>query len=98
MSVSGLEVEARKENGVHFDRTINLGHIMTILTLMVGMAGAYTTYKVSMTEHETRINRLEEITKSQISVGADITSNIYAMKQDLAIIKFRIERELDKKP
>ena len=92
-----MEHETRQENFMRFDKTINLGHVMTIITLMAGMATAYTTYRVSMAEHETRIDRLEKISTSQISVGAEMTTNLFAMKQDLAIIKYRIERELDKR-
>ena len=66
-----------------FDTTINLGHVMTIMAMLLGGAGAYTSIQVDLAElktivsgyqgelddHEDRIRALESLTNS-LQAGA----------------------------
>lgn len=81
MSTLGMGDGPTEKLGLQFDKTINLGHVLTIITLIAAFTGAYTAYQVTITNHEDRITRLE-----------NQTNNIWSIKQDVAVIKDRIER------
>ncbi len=78
--------------GVKFDKTITLGNVI----LMVGMAGSvvafFTSTKISLAEHEIRLTRLERITDGLIQSDYTTSVNIGAIKQDVAVIRDRVER------
>lgn len=85
-------LEGRRMPEIKFDGTVNLGHILTIGTLVSMMAVAYATYKVSMNDHDSRLTFLENQMKSQDAYNVSTSSTLYSIKQDVAIIKDRLEK------
>jgi len=90
--MQGMEGRPEKKSGMHFEKTINLGHVFTIITLLGMGATAYTTYRVTVVEHDTRLSTLEKNFLLQMSRNNDITVTIYKMQSDIAVIRDRIER------
>jgi hypothetical protein len=84
-----------------FDSTINLGHVLTIVTLLGTLAIAYSTYKVTISSLDSRlayletyrVTNLEANDKTRASQLVDMSNALYSIKSDVAIIRDRIERE-----
>jgi hypothetical protein len=76
-----------------FDWTINLGHVLTIAAVLGTMATAYTTYQVTISDHDARIRSLEKTSQSQDARMSEQSQVLYSIKQDLAIIKYRLEAD-----
>lgn len=88
----GMEERPSKEGSLHFDRTVSLGHVLTIVALMSSLVGAYVAYKVTISNHEDRISRLETLMLQQLNTNQDQVNSLWSIKQDVAVIKDRIER------
>lgn len=73
---------------LRFDTTVNLGHILTILTISATVALAYTAYRVEVTELTTRVTILENISKTQEAT----TIAVHSIRSDIAIMRDRLER------
>lgn len=78
------------------ENKISLGNVLTILVLVGGLFASYYTMQGRIGEHEIRIKALEEALRTQNGQIALINDNINSMKQDLAIIRDRMERVRDK--
>jgi len=84
-----------------FDATINLGHVLTIAALLGTLAIAYATYKVTISALESRlayletyrINNMEAQIKLQQGYNTEMSNAIYIIKQDVAVIRDRLERD-----
>lgn len=76
-----------------FDWTVNLGHILTIGALLLAMGTAYTTYQVTMSDHDNRLRSLEKHGLSLDNRTNEIYNVLYSIRQDLAVVKYRIEQE-----
>lgn len=87
MSMQGVEGQ-----GLRFDNTINLGHILTIGAILMGMALAYTTYALTVSDHDSRLRYLETVMKTQQVYNVDTNSALWTIKQDVAVIRDRLER------
>lgn len=85
-------LEGRGMSGIKFDGTVNLGHLLTIATLISMMVAAYATYKVTINSHDTRLGMLEAQMKSQEGYNLSTSTALYSIKQDVAIIKDRLEK------
>lgn len=80
-----------------FDWTINLGHVLTIAALLLSLGSAYTAYKITISDHDSRIRALEKSNMVLDSRTNEIYNVLYGIKQDVAIVKYRLEREENKK-
>lgn len=76
------------------DWTINIGHLFAIFGLFCSGAILYTGAMVRANEHEFRIAALERQHTRMLEAMNAITE----MKQDLAIIRFRLDRSEGAKP
>jgi len=86
--LEGLNVPRPK-----FDWTINLGHVATIVTLLLALATAYSTYQVTINDHDSRLRTLEKQGNHMDSRINEMYGLLYTIKQDMAIIKYRIEEK-----
>lgn len=86
--VEGQELQRPK-----FNWEINLGHVLTIATLLIGLAVAYSTYQVTTNDHESRIRYLEVRSNNLDGRFSEIGNTINLMSRDLAIIKYRLETD-----
>lgn len=86
--MSGLEERSPKEGSLRFDRTISLGHLLTIATMIMGLTAAYSTYQVTVNDHESRIKFLER----QLTITSDQMAIVWSIQRDVAVIKDRLER------
>lgn len=76
-----------------FDPTINIGHILIVLTFAVSVLFAYTDLLRTTDAHNLRIEKVEEQVSSNTNAGASILSALSDMKSDLAVIKDRSDRD-----
>lgn len=78
---------------VRFDWTISFGHILTVASVGLALATAYTAYQVTINDHDSRIRALEKTSLTLDARTNEIASVMYSIRQDLAIIKYRMERD-----
>lgn len=95
MSVSELERPGMQRP--RFDWTVNLGHVLTIAALLGTLGTMYTTYQVTVSDHDSRLRTLEKQILFLDTRANDSTNVLYSIKQDLAIIKYRMEQEEKRK-
>lgn len=57
---NGIEATRREKQRPRFDGTINLGHVLTILTMGAALATMWVNGRVAQADHETRIVVLEQ--------------------------------------
>ena len=74
-----------------FDWTINFGHLLVIGTVLTALATTYTTYQVTINDHDTRLRALEKQTVNLDGRTSEIYKLLYEMKQELAIINYKLE-------
>jgi hypothetical protein len=79
-----------------FDMTINLGHVITVAIGLLALGTAYTTYQVTINDHDSRLRSLEKNGVANESKVYDMYNVLYSIKNDISIIKFRLDRD-DKK-
>ena len=85
-------VEEPRKRGITFNLSINLGHLLTIGTLLITMGAAYSTYAVTVHSHDMRLRFLEAQVQSLVHVNNELTANMYTLRQDVAVIRDRVER------
>lgn len=89
MSVPKLE-----ESGMHIDKTINLGQIITLVTLLFGIAAAYfnVRYDIELVKrlHEDRITRLEASNKASQGQTERMVDALNSIRTDIAIMRIRL--------
>lgn len=84
--------EPQERNVLKFDWTMNLGHLMMILTMVLAAVAAYATARVTLSEHEARISALEIGISSVRTTSSDLTATLYTIRQDVAVIRDRMDR------
>jgi hypothetical protein len=77
---------------MRFDLTINLGHVVVLGTLIASVITTWSSYYTSITNSEIRITRLEKAIETHVANSQDLSENISSLKQDIAILRYRIER------
>lgn len=92
MSMQGLEGRPKEENGLRFDKSVSLGHVLTMAVMISGILTAYVTYKVTISDHASRIERLEKLMEMDVQSSNNQTRAIYDIQREVAIIKDRLER------
>jgi Tfp pilus assembly protein PilN len=85
-------VEKTDGHSISFDKRISLGNVLTLLSLLGILAGSYVTYRVTISEHETRIQALELSMQRQSSANSELSTMMYNIRQDVAVIRDRLER------
>jgi hypothetical protein len=76
------------KSNIRYDSTINLGHVLTMITIAGTVALAYATYRVEVSELATRVTILEGLAKTQEAT----TIAVHTIRSDIAIIRDRVER------
>lgn len=71
----GHEHEARQRRHPKFDGTINLGHVLTIITMVIGLATVYVNGRVTTADHESRLRALEEVSRDFKLTLAKVAEN-----------------------
>ena len=89
------------ENGgvkhpLRFDRTLNLGHVLTIFTLLGTMGIAYATYSVTVAGHDLRLRFLEAQVSTLTNLNVELKAALASIKQDVAVIRDRLERQVER--
>lgn len=79
-------------HGVSFDRTISLGHVLTIMSIVGATIGGYVTYRLTIAEHDVRLRNLEQQMQHQMDVYGSLNTMMYNIRQDVAVIRDRLER------
>jgi hypothetical protein len=77
-----------KKSSIHYDSTVNLGHILTMVTIAGAMTLAYSAYRVELSELSTRVTILEGLAKTQEAT----TIAVHSIRADIAIMRDRLER------
>jgi hypothetical protein len=70
-----------------------LGHVVTIGAILLTMATAYTTYQITVQDHDSRLRTLEKQAHGSSAQMSSVSDALYAIKQDLAVIKYRLEHD-----
>jgi hypothetical protein len=83
-------------SGMHFDKTINVGQIITMGVMLVGIVAAYYSirYDVELvkTLHEDRIGRLEATQHAQKDTNQQMLETLTAIKTDIAVMRIQMSR------
>ena len=80
------------------DRTVNLGHILTISAMIVAVFGAYYNVKGDIREHSIRITNAETNISQSLVISQKLLTEIAAIRQDIAVIRERIDRPFNEIP
>jgi hypothetical protein len=80
------------ENPVRFDNTVNLGQILTALSMIASLVAAYFLIKSDIRNHEDRIVRVEQSVNSQNQINVETTKSLGEIKTGVAVIQDRLER------
>lgn len=83
-----MEAEPLRHSKPRFDPTINYGHILTALTLIIAGAGAYFGMRAELQNVDLRVGKLESTLQQLASVV------VLTARQDEKLIG--IERRLDR--
>jgi uncharacterized protein involved in tellurium resistance len=78
-----------QQQGINFDKTINLGHILTFAGFMIAGVGAWTTLDKRVTVIEERANFQAQIDRTQDATQA---ANMAVIKEALGEIKLQVAR------
>lgn len=80
------------DNPVRFDNTVNLGQILTALSMIASLVAAYFLIKSDIRNHEDRIVRVEQSVNSQNQINVETTKSLGEIKTGVAVIQDRLER------
>lgn len=86
----GMDTEVPK---VRFDSTINLGQVITAISMVLSVIAAYYALKSDIQDHETRITRTEKDLARQFDALDKTVDSLSSIKQDIAVIRDRFERK-----
>ena len=80
------------ENPVRFDNTVNLGQVLTALSMIASLVAAYFLIKSDIRNHEDRIVRVEQSVNAQNQINVETTKSLGEIKTGVAVIQDRLER------
>jgi uncharacterized membrane protein (DUF106 family) len=83
-----LDVKSRRR--VHFDPTINLGHVLTFLVMVASIMGVYSTVNSQLAVHGVRLDAIE---KAAIVEKAHLADTLNGLREDVKETKRAIERD-----
>jgi energy-converting hydrogenase Eha subunit H len=78
-------------NHPHFDLSINLGQIITAVTIIVAIISAYFALNSRNEIEEIRITRNEEMIQRQQDQSKRMLDTLSAIQQDIAVIRYRLD-------
>jgi hypothetical protein len=76
--------------GPHFDPTLNLGHLLTIIALLGSVAGAYYSLQGAVQLDEQRITTLEKQASSSISFQSAVLDKLTSIQVDIGVLKTKV--------
>lgn len=82
-----------EDNPVRFDNTVNLGQILTALSMVLSFVAAYFLIKSDIRNHEDRIVRVELFANEQNKINVETTKGLGEIKTGVAVIQDRLERQ-----
>ena len=82
--------DAAPTHRVKFDGTINLGHVLTVVTLLGGGFAVYSSMNAKLENHETRLNSLERLEIQRMETNRRIFDQLQSIAVDVATIKGRL--------
>lgn len=74
-----------------FDWTINVGHLITLAGTGFAMISAYYVLKSDVRALDARLSVTEIAVRDQITMNAKIAAEVGAVRQDVAVIRDRLE-------
>ena len=80
------------DNPLRFDNTVNLGQIITALSMVLSLVAAYFLIKSDIRNHEDRIVRVEQSVSEQNKINVETTKGLGEIKTGVAVIQDRLER------
>lgn len=83
---------AMSENPVKFDNTVNLGQIITAVSMVLSLVAAYFLIKSDIRNHEDRIVRVEQSVGEQNRINVETSNRLGEIKTGVAVIQDRLER------
>ena len=73
-----------------FDWSINLGHILIVVGMLITAATTYTSVMITLTEHELRLKSVEaSLPKLEL-----MRENLAVISRDIAVIRERLTRAI----
>ena len=82
-------VELGKQ-GVRLDLTVNLGQIITAVTMFVAVVSAYWALQSDIRLNQTRIHSNHQAVARQTSKMDQVVTALNAIKTDIAVIRYRL--------
>lgn len=76
---------------MQFDKTVNLGHLLIIVSLITGVITVYTTMQVQLAENSKRLEMVEKELDHRQRVSTDLLRWVHDIKTDVAVMKERME-------
>ena len=76
---------------MQFDWTINVSQIITIVGMIFALISAYYILKSDVRALDARLVMTEYAVRDQVSMNAKIIAEIAAVRQDVAVIRDRVE-------
>ena len=74
----------------HLDKTFNVGHVLTTLSLCVGLAGYIVTMDkrlaVVETQHQAQVTSLQRTQQDQQALSKDIRDELRALRTELMTV------------
>lgn len=87
-----VDTTDERQQHVSFDKRISLGNVLTVGAFLLAIVGNYVTYRVTISEHENRIAALELQLARQSTTNNELSTMMYNIRQDVAVIRDRLER------
>lgn len=75
-----------------FDWTVNLGHVLILVGLLVSGVGVYSSMMVRMSSYEYKMVNMERAQSQQEAQNVTILNSLFAVQRDVAVMKDRMER------
>jgi hypothetical protein len=66
LALAMASTHLKKRRGVHFDMTINLGHVMTAMTFLLVGAGGYFTAMARLDQHGRELERQGRVIETKV--------------------------------
>jgi hypothetical protein len=77
----------------HFDFSLNLGHVLTILSIVGSVFVAYSTLVREVDNHELRIKTIEKQIDTTSTFQSQVLSTLGTIREDIATLKERSRDE-----
>jgi hypothetical protein len=87
-----LDTSQMSENPIRFDNTVNLGQVLTALSMIASLVAAYFLIKSDIRNHEDRIVRVEQFVTGQNAANVENSKSLADIKTGVAVIQDRLER------